>query len=147
MGAWLGSAVSIGERAPAVCLIGDGGLQFTLPEFTGAVEARVPLVVLLWNNQGYEEIKKYMVNRAIEPIGVDIHTPTSSAWPVRWAVRHARQATWRNCARRCCRPPDATGRPSSRSTRRHGSKRCRAEAQPLLEQVVTSLDLHTFGAG
>ena len=40
-----------------------------------AVEARTPVIVLLWNNQGYEEIKKYMVNRAIEPVGVDIHTP------------------------------------------------------------------------
>ena len=75
MGAWLGSAEQVGERAPAVCLIGDGGLQFTLPELASAVEAQVPLIVLLWNNQGYEEIKKYMVNRAIEPVGVDIHTP------------------------------------------------------------------------
>ena len=58
-----------------VCLIGDGGLQFTLPELASAVEARVPVIVLLWNNQGYEEIKKYMVNRAIEPVGVDIYTP------------------------------------------------------------------------
>ncbi|MFB4393278.1 MULTISPECIES: 5-guanidino-2-oxopentanoate decarboxylase [unclassified Pseudomonas] len=75
MGAWLGSAETIAERAPAVCLIGDGGLQFTLPELASAVEAQVPMIVLLWNNQGYEEIKKYMVNRAIEPVGVDIHTP------------------------------------------------------------------------
>lgn len=75
MGAWLGSAEQIGQRAPAVCLIGDGGMQFTLPEMASAVEAQVPLIVLLWNNQGYEEIKKYMVNRAIEPVGVDIHTP------------------------------------------------------------------------
>ena len=75
MGAWLGSAERIAERAPAVCLIGDGGLQFSLPELASAVEAQVPLIVLLWNNQGYEEIKKYMVNRAIEPVGVDIHTP------------------------------------------------------------------------
>ena len=75
MGAWLGSAEQIGQRAPPVCLIGDGGLQFTLPELASAVEAQVPLIVLLWNNQGYEEIKKYMVNRAIEPVGVDIHTP------------------------------------------------------------------------
>ena len=58
-----------------VCLIGDGGLQFTLPELASAVEARTPIIVLLWNNQGYEEIKKYMVNRAIEPVGVDIYTP------------------------------------------------------------------------
>ena len=75
MGAWLGSAEQIGQRVPAVCLIGDGGMQFTLPELASAVEAQVPLIVLLWNNQGYEEIKKYMVNRAIEPVGVDIHTP------------------------------------------------------------------------
>ncbi|MBH3413718.1 5-guanidino-2-oxopentanoate decarboxylase [Pseudomonas putida] len=75
MGAWLGSAEQAAERAPTVCLIGDGGLQFTLPELASAVEAQVPLIVLLWNNQGYEEIKKYMVNRAIEPVGVDIHTP------------------------------------------------------------------------
>ena len=75
MGAWLGSAYTSSERCPAVCLIGDGGLQFTLPELASAVEAHVPLIVLLWNNQGYEEIKKYMVNRAIEPVGVDIHTP------------------------------------------------------------------------
>ncbi|MDD0974427.1 5-guanidino-2-oxopentanoate decarboxylase [Pseudomonas fontis] len=75
MGAWLGSAAEPGKRLPAVCLIGDGGLQFTLPELASAVEAQVPLIVLLWNNQGYEEIKKYMVNRAIEPVGVDIHTP------------------------------------------------------------------------
>ena len=75
MGAWLGSAEHAAERAPVVCLIGDGGLQFTLPELASAVEAQVPLIVLLWNNQGYEEIKKYMLNRAIEPVGVDIHTP------------------------------------------------------------------------
>jgi acetolactate synthase-1/2/3 large subunit len=74
VGAWLGSR-DAGDSHPVVCLIGDGGLQFTLPELASAVEARTPIVVLLWNNQGYEEIKKYMVNRAIEPIGVDIYTP------------------------------------------------------------------------
>lgn len=60
---------------PVVCLIGDGGIQFTLGELASAVEARSPIIVLLWNNQGYEEIKKYMVNRDIEPVGVDIFTP------------------------------------------------------------------------
>ena len=74
VGAWLGSR-DAGESNPVVCLIGDGGLQFTLSELGSAVEARTPIIVLLWNNQGYEEIKKYMVNRAIEPIGVDIYTP------------------------------------------------------------------------
>ena len=75
IGAWLGGKDQGHGRAPVVCLIGDGGLQFTLPELASAVEARVPVIVLLWNNQGYEEIKKYMVRRAIEPVGVDIYTP------------------------------------------------------------------------
>ena len=75
IGAWLGGKDQGHGRPPVVCLIGDGGLQFTLPELVSAVEARVPVIVLLWNNQGYEEIKKYMLNRAIEPVGVDIYTP------------------------------------------------------------------------
>jgi acetolactate synthase-1/2/3 large subunit len=75
IGAWLGGSPKREERRPVVCLIGDGGLQFTLPELASAVEAQIPVIVLLWNNQGYEEIKKYMVNRAIEPVGVDIYTP------------------------------------------------------------------------
>ncbi|MEH6350870.1 5-guanidino-2-oxopentanoate decarboxylase [Pseudomonas sp. 3JA] len=75
IGAWLGGKDRGHGRPAVVCLIGDGGLQFTLPELASAVEARTPVIVLLWNNQGYEEIKKYMVNRAIEPVGVDIYTP------------------------------------------------------------------------
>lgn len=60
---------------PVVVLIGDGGLQFSVAELASAVEARVPLIVLLWNNDGYGEIKTYMMERQIAPIGVDIFTP------------------------------------------------------------------------
>jgi len=75
VGAWLGGGSERNARGPVACLIGDGGLQFTLAELASAVEAQAPIIVLLWNNQGYEEIKKYMVNRAITPVGVDIYTP------------------------------------------------------------------------
>ena len=70
----IGARLATGSR-PVICLIGDGGLQFTLPELASAVEAAVPVIVLLWNNRGYAEIRKYMVERDIEPIGVDIYTP------------------------------------------------------------------------
>jgi acetolactate synthase-1/2/3 large subunit len=60
---------------PVMALIGDGGLQFTLPELASAVEARAPVIVLLWNNDGYGEIKRYMQERSIPTIGVDIYTP------------------------------------------------------------------------
>ena len=75
VGAWLGRRAEVKPGGPVLCLIGDGGLQFTLAELASAVEAQTPIIVLLWNNQGYGEIKKYMLNRAIEPVGVDIYTP------------------------------------------------------------------------
>ena len=70
----IGAKLGAAKRA-VVCLIGDGGLQFTLPELASAVEAQVPVIVLLWNNAGYGEIKRYMTDRAITPVGVDIYTP------------------------------------------------------------------------
>lgn len=70
----IGAKLAARER-PVVCLIGDGGIQFTLPELASAVEARVPVIVLLWNNLGYGEIRKYMAARDIAPVGVDIYTP------------------------------------------------------------------------
>ncbi len=60
---------------PVICLIGDGGLQFTLPELASAVEAKCAVIILLWNNQGYAEIKRYMQQKQITPIAVDIYTP------------------------------------------------------------------------
>jgi len=56
-------------------LIGDGGIQFTLAELATAVELQLPLAIVLWNNRGYGEIKRYMAERQIPQIGVDIYTP------------------------------------------------------------------------
>jgi acetolactate synthase-1/2/3 large subunit len=60
---------------PAVCLIGDGGLQFSLPELASAVEAKIAAAVIVWNNESYGEIKAFMAERHIPQIGVDIFTP------------------------------------------------------------------------
>jgi len=60
---------------PVAALIGDGGIQFTLSELATGVELGLPVPVLIWNNQGYGEIKQYMVEREIPRIGVDIYTP------------------------------------------------------------------------
>jgi len=70
VGAKLGS-----PHRPVVALIGDGGLQFTLSELASAVEAKTGIIILVWNNHGYGEIKSYMQQRGIQPIGVDIYTP------------------------------------------------------------------------
>ena len=70
----IGAKLAAPDR-PVVALIGDGGLQFTLPELATAVEAGTPIVVLLWNNQGYGEIGRQMVAAEIPPIGTDLFTP------------------------------------------------------------------------
>lgn len=63
------------RHRPVAAVIGDGGLQFTIGELATAVELGLPLPILLWNNRGYCEIKRYMAARGIPPIGVDIYTP------------------------------------------------------------------------
>lgn len=68
-GAWLSTG------RPVVAVIGDGGLQFNLGEIATAREIGCPLVILLWNNNGYLEIKRYMEGCDIPTVGVDIFTP------------------------------------------------------------------------
>jgi acetolactate synthase-1/2/3 large subunit len=62
-------------KLPVVALIGDGSAQFTLTELAAGVEAQLPVAVLIWNNDGYREIKQGMLAADIEPTGVDIYTP------------------------------------------------------------------------
>ncbi|WP_027133959.1 5-guanidino-2-oxopentanoate decarboxylase [Geminicoccus roseus] len=70
----IGAKLAVPHR-PVLALIGDGGFQFTLPELASAVEAQVPIVILLWNNRGYGEIKTYMNETGVPPIGVELVTP------------------------------------------------------------------------
>ncbi len=74
LSAALGAKLACPEK-PVVCVIGDGGLQFTIGELATAVELGLPVAILLWNNRGYGEIRRYMVEREIPAIGVDIYTP------------------------------------------------------------------------
>jgi acetolactate synthase-1/2/3 large subunit len=70
----IGAKLAAPQR-PVLALLGDGGIQFTLAELGSAVQAQAPIIILLWNNGGYGEIKRYMKDRAIVPVGVDLHTP------------------------------------------------------------------------
>jgi acetolactate synthase-1/2/3 large subunit len=69
-----GAKLGVPQR-PVVCLIGDGGLQFSAPELAAAAEAGIATTIIVWNNRGYGEIKAYMADRGIPEIGVDILTP------------------------------------------------------------------------
>jgi len=70
----LGARLAQPDTAVAA-LIGDGSAQFTLAELAAGVEAGLPIAVMIWNNQGYREIKQGMLAADIEATGVDIFTP------------------------------------------------------------------------
>jgi len=93
----IGASIGAPGR-PVVALVGDGGLQFSLAELASAIEARVPVILMLHDNSGYGEIKSYMLARGITPIGVDILTPDLASI--------ARAAGWETI--RLARPADLT---------------------------------------
>ena len=70
----IGAAIAAPER-PAVALVGDGGFQFTMQELGTAVEQKLPLAIVLWNNDALAQIRDGFVNRGIEPISVVQHNP------------------------------------------------------------------------
>ncbi len=72
--AGIGAKLGVGET-PVVVLAGDGGLLFTVAELAAAVEAEVPVILIVWNNDGYGEIRRYMKGRGITPIAVDLKVP------------------------------------------------------------------------
>lgn len=70
----IGAALAQPDR-PVVCLVGDGGLQFSLPELASARDAGTPVIFLVWNNSGYREIERYMLDAGIAPVGVTPSAP------------------------------------------------------------------------
>jgi acetolactate synthase-1/2/3 large subunit len=61
--------------APIICLVGDGGFQFSLSEIGSAADAEACVVFLVWNNDGYQEIENYMIDAGITPEGVKPSAP------------------------------------------------------------------------
>ncbi|WP_342240885.1 5-guanidino-2-oxopentanoate decarboxylase [Inquilinus sp. OTU3971] len=60
---------------PTVALVGDGGFLFTLQELGTAVEQKLPLAVVLWNNDSLAQIRDGMTARGIPTIGVNQRNP------------------------------------------------------------------------
>ena len=58
-----------------VCICGDGGAQFTLPELMTAVQETLNITFVIWNNRGYLEIESSMASAGIEVVGCDPQPP------------------------------------------------------------------------
>jgi acetolactate synthase-1/2/3 large subunit len=62
-------------ETPVLALMGDGGLMFTVAELAGAAEAGLAIPVVVVDNAGYGEIRREMVDRGDELVGVDLGRP------------------------------------------------------------------------
>lgn len=70
----IGAKVAFPDR-PVVAIAGDGGFMFTVQELATAAELRLPLPVVIWNNDGLGQIRDDMVACKIRPVGVDSLNP------------------------------------------------------------------------
>lgn len=61
--------------APVICIAGDGGAQFSLPEIMAAVDASLPVTFVIWNNRGYGEIAASMEAVNVPVTGCDPTPP------------------------------------------------------------------------
>ena len=52
-------------KKPVICIVGDGGLQFSLSELMTASEEKIAVIFLIWNNFGYKEIRNFMVSENV----------------------------------------------------------------------------------
>lgn len=85
----VGAAVA-DPSAHVVCIVGDGGAQFSLSEMMVAVEENLPITFLVWNNHGYQEIATSMQSVGITVIGCDPTPPDFE-----YVARSCRMPFWR----------------------------------------------------
>ena len=60
---------------PVTVLVGDGGFMFTMPEIMVAVDEKMNLPIIIWDNSSLKQIKEGMIERDIEPIGISGANP------------------------------------------------------------------------
>jgi acetolactate synthase I/II/III large subunit len=66
----VGAKLAAPERA-VLALAGDGGVLFTIQELATARDLALPLPLVVWNNDGYGEIRDSMAATGIPPLGTD----------------------------------------------------------------------------
>ena len=106
----LGAKIAEPER-PVVALAGDFGLQFTLQELMTAVEWKLTLPVVVWNNEALGQIRDDMQAAGIPPVGVLARNPDFVALARAFGaegVRAAGQAELTRALRRALERPGPT---------------------------------------
>jgi acetolactate synthase-1/2/3 large subunit len=82
-----GAGLAAPQR-PIVCLVGDGGLQFSLGELALPGDVGAWTAIIVWNNRGYGEIRSSMLAAGIVPAGVDVQPPDFALLAAAYGYRH-----------------------------------------------------------
>jgi acetolactate synthase-1/2/3 large subunit/5-guanidino-2-oxopentanoate decarboxylase len=88
----IGAKFGVG-KTPVAVMIGDYGLQYTLNELGTAVEQRLPLVILVWNNDRLGAIHDNMVSHGIQPNAVLLRNPDFQLLAQAYGCRAEKPAT------------------------------------------------------
>ncbi len=72
--AGIGAKFGVGKK-PVAIMIGDYGIQFTINELGTAAEHKLPVVILMWNNNALGQIRDDMVSKGIQPNAVTLKNP------------------------------------------------------------------------
>jgi len=65
--------------APVVALAGDGGAMFSIQELATGADEGLPVVLLIWNDRAFGEIREDMTAKGVAPIGVSPTPPDFAA--------------------------------------------------------------------
>lgn len=89
----LGVKVAHPDR-PVISITGDGGFLFGVQELATAVQYKIPLVTVLFNNDAYGNVRRdQQTGFAGRVIGAELHNPDFATLACAFAVRYARATT------------------------------------------------------
>jgi 5-guanidino-2-oxopentanoate decarboxylase len=88
----IGAKLARPESA-CVAVAGDAGFLFTVQELATAVELKLPIAILLWNNDALGQIAGDMVNRGIPEIAVKPRNPDFQMLAKAFGAHAARPAS------------------------------------------------------
>jgi 5-guanidino-2-oxopentanoate decarboxylase len=90
----IGAKIGMGEK-PVAALAGDYGFQYTINELGTAVEHKLPLPILLWNNEALGQIRDDMVMKGIQPNAVTLRNPDFQGLAKAYGAEAAKPANLR----------------------------------------------------
>ncbi|MEP2717851.1 thiamine pyrophosphate-dependent enzyme, partial [Pseudophaeobacter sp.] len=88
----IGAAIAEPD-VPVICIVGDGGAQFSLPEVMTAVDENLSITFVIWNNQGYREIATSMEDVGVAVVGCDPTPPSFAGTAQSFGIPHVTVGT------------------------------------------------------